>query len=154
MAAQGDMRSSARFRVGVYGVIERDGRFLLARRSDIGWWNLPGGGLEHGETPEEGLTREVREEIAASVSVGRLVGVYAKPQKDEIVLVYLCQLTPDSPPPGTSDEVSEVAWVTPDALPENTLPKHAERLRDAAAGQAAPFLRAQRTSTTEDQRLR
>ena len=92
-------------------------------------------------------------EIGATATVIRLVGVYAKPQKDEIVLAYLCHLTPDSPAPGLSEEVSEVGWFAPDGLPQDTLPKHAERVRDAAAGQAAAYLRAQRTSTAEDQGL-
>ncbi|HKV83635.1 MAG TPA: NUDIX domain-containing protein, partial [Ktedonobacterales bacterium] len=50
--------AKARFRIGVFAVIERDGRYLLARRRDIGWWNLAGGGLEYGEAVEEGLARE------------------------------------------------------------------------------------------------
>src|SRR5262245_44797032 len=95
MAEHDALRDSARYRVGVFAVIEipEDGaetRYLLARRADIGWWNLVGGGLEYDETPEEGLAREAREEIGAEIEVVRLVGVYAKPPKREVVLVYLC----------------------------------------------------------------
>jgi 8-oxo-dGTP diphosphatase len=152
------LRDSARFRVGVFAVIELPGddgaetRYLLARRSDIGWWNLVGGGLERGETPEEGLAREAREEIGAEIQVVRLVGVYAKPHKQEVVLVYLCRLAPGSPEPGTSEEVSEIGVFTVAGLPEDVLPKHRQRVLDAASGQAEAFRRTQATSSAEDQR--
>ena len=151
---------SARFRVGVFSVIaipesDEDGaetRYLLARRADIGWWNLVGGGLERGETPEEGLAREACEEIGAEIEVIRLVGVYAKPHKQEVVLVYLCHLAQDSPEPGPSEEVSEVGVFTVDELPEDVLPKHRQRVLDAASGQVEAFRRTQATSSAEDQR--
>jgi 8-oxo-dGTP diphosphatase len=151
------LRDSAKFRVGVFAVIElpADGgetRYLLARRSDIGWWNLVGGGLEYDETPEEGLAREAREEIGAEIEVVRLVGVYAKPPKREVVLTYLCRLTPGSPEPGPSEEVAEVGVFTVDELPEDTLPKHRQRVLDAASGQMEAFRRTQATSSAEDQR--
>jgi ADP-ribose pyrophosphatase YjhB (NUDIX family) len=149
--------SKARFRVGVFAVIEmpEDGGemcYLLARRSDIGWWNLVGGGLEYDETPEEGLAREAREEIGAEIVVVRLVGVYAKPQKNEVVLTYLCRLAPGSPEPGTSEEVSEVGVFRVAELPADTLPKHRQRVLDAASGQVEAFRRTQATSSAEDQR--
>ncbi|HEY4387775.1 MAG TPA: NUDIX domain-containing protein, partial [Ktedonobacteraceae bacterium] len=50
------------FRVGVYAVIFAGTKVLLALRRDIAWWNLPGGGMEPGETVEEAMCREVREE--------------------------------------------------------------------------------------------
>jgi ADP-ribose pyrophosphatase YjhB (NUDIX family) len=152
----------ARFRVGVFAVIEAPGdnggdgetRYLLARRADIGWWNLVGGGLERSETPEEGLAREAREEIGAEIAVIRLVGVYAKPQKQEIVLTYLCHLASGSPEPGTSEEVSEVGVFRLDELPDDLLPKHRQRVLDAASGQVEAFRRTQAASSAEDQRRR
>ena len=143
----------ASFRIGVFAIIERDGRYLLAHRTDIDWWNLVGGGLEYDETIEQGLDREVREEIGAQIEIVRLVGVYSKPRKREVVLSFLCQLTRDSPEPTTSDEVSEVRWFSPDALPDNFLPKHRQRLEDARGGRGEAILRAQLTSTEEDQGL-
>lgn len=53
-------------RLAAYGLIERDGRFLLCRTApgylSLGQWTLPGGGLAFGEEPEVGAIREVREE--------------------------------------------------------------------------------------------
>ncbi|HLJ81411.1 MAG TPA: NUDIX domain-containing protein [Ktedonobacterales bacterium] len=143
----------ARFRIGVFAVIEREGKYLLAHRSDIDWWNLAGGGLEYGETVEEGLAREVREEVGVAIEIVRLVGVYSKPRKREVVLCFMCRLAAGSPEPGTSEEVSEAAWFLPEQLPTNLLPKHRQRLEDALLGRAMALLRDQITSTEEDQRI-
>lgn len=142
----------ARFRVGVFAVIEREGRYLLARRRDIGWWNLPGGGMEYGELAEEALAREVREEVGIEVALARLIGVYSKPQKREVVLTFLCHPVGDATP-NTSEEVSEVGWFLPEAWPDPLLPKHRERLLDALRDQPQAILRAQTSSTETDQQL-
>ena len=48
-------------------IIERDGRYLLARRAPeknlAGFWEFPGGKIEANETPEDCLIRELREEL-------------------------------------------------------------------------------------------
>lgn len=43
-------------------ILDKDGKFLLCRESD-GRWELPGGGLDHGENPQDGLMREIKEEM-------------------------------------------------------------------------------------------
>ncbi len=142
-----------RFRVGVFAVIERQGRYLLAHRSDIDWWNLPGGGLEYDETVEEGVAREVREEVGVTITIARLVGVYSKPRKREVVLTFLCHLAEGSPEAHDSDEVRATAWFLPSEFPPNLLPKHRQRLEDALLGQPQALLRAQTSTTEEDQQL-
>jgi 8-oxo-dGTP diphosphatase len=137
------------FRIGVFAVIEDQSKVLLARRRDIGWWNLPGGGMEPGETVDDALRREIREEVGIEVHIDYLVGVYSKPQKSEVVLTFLCH--PASGTPGTSDEVSEVGWFPTDALPEPLLPKHRQRLHDALRQDEHAIVAAQTTSTEEDQ---
>jgi ADP-ribose pyrophosphatase YjhB (NUDIX family) len=132
-------------------VIERDGRYLLARRRDIGWWHLIGGGLEYGETIQQGLLREVREEIGVSIDILRLVGVYMKPQKQEVVLAFLCHLAADTAEPKASEEITEIGWFVTDHLPQPLLPKHRERLLDAAEDRRETVVKAQTTSTGEDQ---
>lgn len=142
------------FRVAVNAVVERDGRVLLARRRDIGWWNLPGGGVEPGESVTEGLQREMLEEIGVGVENVRLAGVYSKPQKSEVVLVFLCRLAADQVDAlRTTEEVSELEWFLPSALPSDLLPKHRQRVEDALSGQHEAILRDQRSSTAEDQNL-
>src|ERR1700730_434464 len=83
----------AHFRIGVSALIFDQQRILLAHRRDINWWNLPGGGMEVGETVEEALHREVREETGLEIDIEYLVGVYSKPQKQEVVLTFRCHST-------------------------------------------------------------
>jgi len=49
-------------REGSRAIVVRDGKILLTHELNSGWWLLPGGGLEEGETPEECVIREVEEE--------------------------------------------------------------------------------------------
>jgi len=144
-------RSTYIFRIGVFAIIESEGKLLLARRSDIGWWNLPGGGMEAGEAVDEALKREVREEVGIEISIEQLVGVYSKPQKSEVVLTFWCH--PISGTPGTSDEVSESGWFAPDNLPEPLLPKHHQRLTDALRHQGHAIITSQTSTTEDDQRI-
>lgn len=133
--------NSACFRVGVFGLVWQDGRVLLSRRRDSGWWNLPGGGVELGEPVDAAVIRELREETGLHVEVERLVGVYSKPQKNEVVLTFKCQVVG-----GTliqTTEATEHAFVDPNVLPPRTLPKHADRIMDALQYLPWAIIRAQ-----------
>ena len=60
----------------VAALIVHDGRIFATQRGYgewRGWWEFPGGKLEPGETPEEALVREIREELATEISVDRFV---------------------------------------------------------------------------------
>ncbi|MEV4618737.1 NUDIX domain-containing protein [Asanoa sp. NPDC049573] len=64
-----------RRRIGAYGLCRDNGRVLLARSSDEsdfpGVWQIPGGGLEHGESPAHALVREYREETGLEIAIRR-----------------------------------------------------------------------------------
>src|SRR3954470_8169089 len=63
----------------------RDGRWLLIRRADTGTWALPGGTVEWGETVRTTVVRELAEEAGVDVedaAIGRLVGVFSRPDRD------------------------------------------------------------------------
>lgn len=71
--------------VGACACIEDEqGRLLWQKRQDFGWWGLPGGLIEIGETIEECVVREVFEETGLRVKPTRLVGVYSSPDYDVI----------------------------------------------------------------------
>jgi 8-oxo-dGTP diphosphatase len=152
MAEATSLGNSAPFRIGVFALIfDEDQRVLLAHRRDIDWWNLPGGGMEHGETVEEAVCREVREETGLEVEVKYLVGVYSKPQKQEVVLTFNCRaiggvLT-------ATEESRECRYFAPDDLPLNTLPKHRQRVEDALLNLPHAVLRNQLISSEVDQKL-
>jgi 8-oxo-dGTP pyrophosphatase MutT (NUDIX family) len=68
-------------RIGVGVVIRGSGdTILLERRCDCGWWGLPGGRVEPGESLVDAAVREVREETGLAVEVTHLIGVYSDPR--------------------------------------------------------------------------
>lgn len=141
------------FRVSVSALIFDGERVLLAHRRAIDWWNLPGGAVDPGETVDEALRREVREETGLEIEVGQLVGVYSKPLKQEIVLSFRCRVTGGTLGATEDDDIDENSYFLVDNLPVKTLPKHRERVMDALLNQQQTVLRAQRSSTSEDQGL-
>ncbi len=74
----------------VAAIVEHGGDVLLVRSH--GWpekfFGLVTGFLEAGETPEEGVRREVREELGLDAEVRRLVGVYAFTPRNEVLVAY------------------------------------------------------------------
>jgi ADP-ribose pyrophosphatase YjhB (NUDIX family) len=78
MTDHSDRRTTAR----AYGVVVRDGHVLLvraaARTAAPGAWWLPGGGIDFGESPEEAVVREVREETGLSASQLELLDVISE----------------------------------------------------------------------------
>jgi ADP-ribose pyrophosphatase YjhB (NUDIX family) len=103
-------------------VVTRRGRVLLARRANppyAGLWDLPGGFLEAGETPERALRRELREELGAKVRRARLVGFepdrYGPDGFPTLTAVYRADLTPG--PIRCADDVAEVHWFPVTEIP-------------------------------------
>jgi ADP-ribose pyrophosphatase YjhB (NUDIX family) len=75
-----DHRPARRQRVAAYALAVRDDRVLLsrisARGAHPGSWTLPGGGVDHGESPRQAAAREVREETGLTAVVGDLLDVH------------------------------------------------------------------------------
>ncbi|HTR07761.1 MAG TPA: NUDIX domain-containing protein [Paraburkholderia sp.] len=74
----------------VAAIVEYEGRILLARNAawPEGMFALITGFLENGETPEEGIAREVFEETALCAESVELVGVYEFIRKNELIIAY------------------------------------------------------------------
>ena len=70
-----------RTRLAAYAWCERDDAVLLARIApgygDAGFWTLPGGGLDFGEDPAEGVLRELREETGLDGRIDELAGIFS-----------------------------------------------------------------------------
>ena len=67
-------------RLAAYALVRRDDAILLTRNSARGprpgQWTLPGGGVDHGETPATAVAREVHEETGLTATIGPLLGVH------------------------------------------------------------------------------
>lgn len=121
-----------------------DGRWVLIRRADTGLWALPGGTLEWGETIRELIPRELREETGANVvSIGRLVGVFSRPDRDPrfhgVTVVVLCEVEMPSRPPVNFLEIAEVGLFADGELPEEMGMGTGDMLR-AARGSGEPVV--------------
>ena len=106
-------------KVVVGSVAVRDGRILICRRAiepRRGFWTLPAGYLETGETPEAGARREAVEEACAEVGIDRLLAVFSIPRLSQVQLIYRARLTSPGIAPGPESlevrlaEWSDIPW--------------------------------------------
>lgn len=120
----------------------RDGRWLLIRRGDTGTWALPGGTVEWGETMRSTLARELEEEAGVTEArVGRVVGVYSRPDRDvrfhAVTVLVEAEVGEPVRPPSNPLEIREVRLFREDELPADLAMGMSDMLRDARAGKVA-----------------
>ncbi len=128
------------FAVGDGAVIDDAGRILLIRRADNGLWAMPGGGLEVGETPAQGIVREVMEETGIACEPVALVGVYdsrlcGTPSFYQLYqFSFLCRPLSNNgviSSPSHAHEVKDVQWFSEHELPDDIDPGHIKRIPEA-----------------------
>lgn len=99
----------------VAAVVEYQGRVLLAR--NVAWpegmFALVTGYLERGETPEQGVAREVKEETDLNPGTPELLGVYPFERKNQIIIAYRVPATGDI---RLNEELAEYRLIEPDKL--------------------------------------
>ena len=107
----------------VLGVLFIEGKVVLTKRRDCPVWVLPGGKIDEGETAEQAIVREVKEETGYDVEVERKVALYTS---NSIFLrpVFLFKLIPLNHHRRQFDkkETKELGLFSPDTLPYETVP--------------------------------
>ncbi|TFG50461.1 MAG: NUDIX domain-containing protein [Candidatus Brocadiia bacterium] len=126
------------FAVGDAAVIDDEGRILLIQRADNGKWAMPGGALEVGETPAEGVVREALEETGIHCQVVSLVGVFdsrfcgTTSRHHLYQFVFLCRpLNKEAQQPSHAIEVLDARWYSEKELPEDIDSGHKSRIPEA-----------------------
>jgi 8-oxo-dGTP diphosphatase len=121
-----DRRYPKRPMVGVGAILLRRDRILMAQRGKEplkGWWSLPGGALEIGESLRDGVCREVREETGLEVEPLGVLEIFERIMRDAagvpeyhyVLIDYICRVAGGKLFPG--DDVCAVEWVRHRDLP-------------------------------------
>lgn len=119
------MRRKQNPQIVAAAVIEKEGSILIARRKrglNAGNWEFPGGTLEEGETHEECLKRELREELSAAAEIGDLIDVAEQTYTPEWTIRLLVYRVTVASYTFTLHEHDEIRWVRPEDLPGYTFP--------------------------------
>lgn len=105
--------------IGVFAIIFDEQDRVLCVRVTYGnrRWTNPGGRIEPGESPLAALKREVREETGYLIEPEELVGAYAKPYEDDLVLSFTARIT-GSVPWEPDEEIAETGFFHRHNLPQ------------------------------------
>ncbi|MHA2403550.1 MAG: NUDIX hydrolase [Candidatus Kariarchaeaceae archaeon] len=124
-------------------VVGSRGVLLIKREKEPnkGMWSIPGGVVEIGETQEESIKREVREEagvdsiVISFINTGDVIYYDSEGSVEYQYMInrYLMRAITDDPHPGP--EESEAKWFHPDSLPTEAMPDHLSRIFEEAKEQ-------------------
>lgn len=121
---------------GAFVIIQNDGRdILLVKRKDVPLWDLPGGGIAEGETPEAAAIREAFEETGYNVTILQKSGEYERPAFEDTQHVFIGAVTGGTPLMN-GPETAALRWVSPNRLPLFMVPNRKRQVKDGINGAA------------------
>lgn len=120
-------------KVSVAAMVTNDAGEILLVNSPWRGWEYPGGLIEPGETFQQALHREIREEAGVEVEIVRFVGICKNVEKDIVNIDFTARYVGGELT--TSEESTEVKWFTPEeALEAITFPLTKKRLINMLSG--------------------
>jgi ADP-ribose pyrophosphatase YjhB (NUDIX family) len=124
-------RGYATPKIDVRAVVEREGKLLFMREAHDGFWSLPGGWADIGESPSEVAEREVLEETGYVVRAVKLLAVYDKAKHEHPPALWYCyklfiQCTLEGGAPAHSHETLDIGFFGREELPALSLERVTE----------------------------
>lgn len=147
-----DYQWTEQVKAGIAGIIIKESSsVLLMKRADNGLWGIPSGHVEPGESVEQAIIREIKEETGLTVKVSKMIGVYSDPSSQTFIYpdgrvshfitnCFQCEVIGGTLKKST-EEALEVRYFNIHELPDNLLPMHPRWLEDALAKKDLAFIR-------------
>lgn len=109
-------------------IFDKQDRVLLMHKSDYDLWDLPGGGMQQRESFVDCLRREIKEETGLKLLSHKFVGVYNRPDRNDLVLQFICEV--EEGDIVLDYESDKFAFFNLNEIPENTAKTHKASLNN------------------------
>ncbi len=132
-------------------IFNENGEILLQRRRDTGKWCIICGHVEYGETVDNAVLREIKEETGCNAEIVRFIGIYSHPASQTyyyadksvqyITTYFEAKLTAPIDLTFTNDETMQLNYFLPDKLPHDMGMLNENWLNDALHKKELPYIR-------------
>ncbi len=122
------------FKPKTYGsraIILHDNKVLLVKNINVKHWSLPGGKIDSGESPEECILRELKEELSLSeIRTDYRLGEYISKNEGKTDTVYIFIINLSSPTFERQWEIEDARWFNLNELPKDISPAGLRRIKE------------------------
>lgn len=120
---------------GARAIITNETNILLVKNINVNHWSLPGGKIDKGETPQECIYRELKEELSLSISKTDFkLGEYISKREGKLDTVYIFAIKIPSLFFQKQWELQDAQWFPLSSLPDNVSPATSRRIAEFQNG--------------------